>query len=275
MSPTGGYISRVSFRQTRNFDRSLSSLSLSCFARKPGVRLPALRRCASLSLLRLRTGASLPGLGVRRDNSPLDCCHFPAHPPDLCLDPLHPCPATSCLLLALISRFGLSKGVQKQNPRSGPTSLSSALGSAKGAGKTTNNESSLCTLRLSIASSRRDLPRQLGNCSRRYPTSATAPALPYLGNCSLRCSTSCVHAVVLLPCSRAPCVALPRQPLPALLYLLRPCSRPTSLQTSCVPAVVLHPCSRPRPLFPTRSYLLRPWSRPSMESCVLCISFRA
>ncbi len=60
------------------------------------------------------------------------------------------------------------------------------------------------------------VPRQLGNCSRRYPNSyfpvVVLPALPYLGNRS--------------------CVALPRQPL------LR-CS------SSCIPAVVLHPCSRP------------------------------
>jgi hypothetical protein len=36
-----------------------------------------------------------------------------------------------------------------------------------------------------------------------------------------------------------PDAILPRQPLPALLYLLRPCSRPPSLG-----AYLLHPCSR-------------------------------
>jgi hypothetical protein len=44
---------------------------------------------------------ALPGLGVRRDERPPDPRLYPAHPPDLCLDPLHPCPATSCLRFAL------------------------------------------------------------------------------------------------------------------------------------------------------------------------------
>jgi hypothetical protein len=45
---------------------------------------------------------AVPGLGVRRDERPPDPRLYPAHPPDLCLDPLHPSRA-----------------------RSGPTSLSS------------------------------------------------------------------------------------------------------------------------------------------------------
>ncbi len=62
--------------------------------------------------------------------------------------------------------------------------------------------------RISVAVPDATLPRQLGNCSRRYPSSATAPALLYLGNRS--------------------CVAL----------------APASLQSSCIPAVVVHPWNR-------------------------------
>jgi hypothetical protein len=98
------------------------------------------------------------------------------------------------------------------------------------------------------------LPRQL---LLRCPTSATAPcvalppasmqssyfpvvvlpALPYLGNRSLRCSTSCVHAVVLHPYRRR-----------------------ASLQSSCIPAVVLDRCSRRGPTSSVPG-VVHPWSR--------------
>ena len=65
------------------------------------------------------------------------------------------------------------------------------------------------------------LPRQLGNCSRRYPTSATAPCVA-LAPASLQSS---YFPVVVLP---------------ALPYLLPPCSRPASLQSSCFPAAKDH-----------------------------------
>ena len=83
--------------------------------------------------------------------------------------------------------------------------------------------------------------------------SATAPALLYLLHpCSrrqllLRCSISCIHAVV----GNCSCVALSPASMqssataPALLYLLHPCSR----------ALLLHPCSR------ALLYLLHPCSR--------------
>ncbi len=70
--------------------------------------------------------------------------------------------------------------------------------------------------RISVAVPDATLPRQLGNCSRRYPNSyfpvVVLPALPCLGNRScvalarqplLRCSSSCIPAVVLPPWSRA------------------------------------------------------------------------
>ncbi len=46
----------------------------------PALRLSSLRPCASQSLLRLGTGPSPPGSGVRRGNSPPDCYLYPAHP---------------------------------------------------------------------------------------------------------------------------------------------------------------------------------------------------
>ena len=91
-------------------------------------------------------------------------------------------------------------------------------------------------------------------CCRR---SATAPRLwlpasPYLlypysrRQLLLRCSTSCIHAVV----GNCSCVALPPASMqssataPALLYLLHPCSRRQLLlrcSISCIHAVVAHP----------------------------------
>jgi hypothetical protein len=89
----------------------------------------------------------------------------------------------------------------------------------------------------------------------RLAVSATAPALLYLLHpCSrrqllLRCSTSCIHAVV----GNCSCVALPPASMqssataPALLYLLHPCSRRQPLlrcSTSCIHAVVSRQCTK-------------------------------
>ncbi len=59
--------------------------------------------CAALPCFAWAPAQAFPGLGVRRDNSPPDCCLPPAHspdlrlslphPPDLPLYPLRPCPA--------------------------------------------------------------------------------------------------------------------------------------------------------------------------------------
>ncbi len=70
---------------------SLSSLSLSCFARKTRAcrpwhaRLPGKGSTGPFAMLRFTHG-----LGVRRDERPPDCCLSPAHPPDCCLAPAHP-----------------------------------------------------------------------------------------------------------------------------------------------------------------------------------------
>lgn len=55
--------------------------ALLCFA--PALCPSVLRPCALRSLLRLGTGARHPGAGVRRGNSPPDCCLYPAHPAPL------------------------------------------------------------------------------------------------------------------------------------------------------------------------------------------------
>ncbi len=76
---------------------SLSSLSLSCFARKTRACRPWHARSPGKG----STGPfAMPrftyGLGVRRDERPPDARLVPAHPPDCCLSPAHPSHACLC-----------------------------------------------------------------------------------------------------------------------------------------------------------------------------------
>ncbi len=82
---------------------ALLRFAVPALAYKPAARRPWRARSAGQSLrLRIPCYAWAPaqavlGLGVRRDNSPPDCCLCPAHPLDLCLDPPHPARAPSGL----------------------------------------------------------------------------------------------------------------------------------------------------------------------------------
>ncbi len=92
--------------------------------------------------------------------------------------------------------------------------------------------------RISVAVPDATLPRQLGNCSRRYPNSyfpvVVLPALPCLGNRSCvalppaSLQSSCIHAVVLPPWSRAHialgCVLNVVSATPARILSRTPCS---------------------------------------------------
>ncbi len=76
---------------------SLSSLSLSCFARKTRACRPWHARSPGKG----STGPfAMPrfthGLGVRRDERPPDARLIPAHPLDCCLSPAHPSHACLC-----------------------------------------------------------------------------------------------------------------------------------------------------------------------------------